>query len=94
MDPDTEQTNIANITYELNDALKDLACRELSRDARFNEASHYTMSDRHEYSYYHKKLDAHLKRNSSSEMDYFAFTILLTYPAERIIELQRWRIRF
>jgi hypothetical protein len=91
MDPDAEQTNIANITYELNDALKALACRELSIDARFNESSHYAMSDRHEYSYYHKKLDAHLKRNSSSEMDYFAFTILLTYPPERIIELQSWR---
>lgn len=89
---DTERTNnIANITYELNDALKALACRELSIDARFNESSHYTMSDRHEYSYYHKKLDAHLKRKSSSEMDYFAFTILLTYPPEKINAFCSWR---
>ena len=31
----TRTNNIASITYELNDALKDLACREIRANARF-----------------------------------------------------------
>ena len=89
--------NIASITYELNDAIKDLACREIRANARVyelghNDTSNYDMmSSRTEYSYYHTILDKHLKRKSSSEMDYFAFTILLTYTLEKINAFHGWR---
>ena len=93
----TQTNNIASITYELNDALKDLACREIRGNARVyefghNDASNYDMmSGRTEYSYYHTILDKHLNRKSSSEMDYFAFTILLTYTPEIINTFHSWR---
>lgn len=86
----TQKNNIASITYELNAELRAFACRELNVDERFYEHSR-SMSSVKEYSYYHKKLDIHLKRKYSSEMDRFAFGILLTYPQEKINTFQSWR---
>lgn len=80
------QTNLDEISFKLNDELKDITYKELKQAQDYS--SPYNLSKRTEYSMFHVRLDNYFRKiklnKKPNNSDYLAWILLLTYPKDKI----------